>query len=877
MAEDTPQILRPVAMHDRYGPFLRSFFARYFNPIHFPPEAAERIRDLAGEGTIVYLSRSANLLHFLYLNHVCLRHDLPLARFVNGVDPVLVQPLGLLFERMHVLGSETQADLDEEDDQLPLQQLATVVEAGEASLLFLDRPSTLTSPKGGVQPFDQKDGDREEGDGLLETLLRVQSRIARPLFIIPHLTIMGLHPERASKALTDAIFGMPESPGFLRTLFRLMRHYRHAFVKVAEPVDLRAFVQERSNQPAAEAAAELHAVLEQRLSLEVFDVTGPRIKPPAQFKQEVIEDPKVSRVIEELSEGDPGRAAVLYKKAQDMIDEIAAEPRIRWPMALNRVLNMFWKRMYEGIVVDDDGYERIRAAIRKSPVVLCPSHKSHVDYLILSQLCFRYAVPLPHIAAGVNLSFWPMGPIFRHSGAFFLRRSFKGDRLYPAVFRTYLRHVMREGYPIEFFIEGTRSRTGKLLNPRFGILSWLIEAYLEGTSSDIQFVPISIDYEKIVESRSYVSELSGGEKKKEDVASLVKSSKALKSKYGKIYVQVGEPVSLREMLVQRGVENRKLGAEGRRTVVQQMAHRILFEINRVSTVTPSALLAFALLTHRRRGMSQEVLFERARWVSAWIRRRGHDRFSATLDDFERSLLEAATRFARDGLITIHDTGHELVYAPVESKRLALDYYRNNLIHHFVPAAICALALASFTIEAPPRDALGQRIRALSVLFKFEFLFRSERHFEEDLHRALDDLKSEDVIREENEFVVKVADQQERRGLFQAVLEHYLEAYWLTARGLHALRKGPMPEKEFLARTLTTGDRLFVQGELQLVESLNREAFKNALKTFADRDVLTSTPQEGRKGPLLELEPPYRKPARLDELADELAVFLPGRG
>jgi glycerol-3-phosphate O-acyltransferase len=390
----------------------------------------------------------------------------------------------------------------------------------------------------------------------------------------------------------------------------------------------------------------------------------------------------------------------------------------------------------------------------------------------------------------------------------------------------------------------------------------------------LQFIPISIDYEKIVESKSYVHELSGGEKKKEDVASLVKSREALKSKYGKIYVQVADPVSLKEFMSDRGYSDRDLSDPDRRSLVQTMAHRILFEINQVSTVTPSALLAFSLLTHRRRGMTQEDLIERAKWVADWIRRRGHTRFSSTLDDFRRSLAEAASRFSRDGLIAIQDTGHELVYSPVEQKRLALDYYRNNIIHHFVPAAICALALESFSVGAPPLDALRDRIRELSTLFKFEFLFRSERHFENEVRLALDELKAEGIIKEENGFVVKVAERQDQRSLFRAVLEHFVEAYWLTARNLSILHKNPMNEKDFISRTLQTGDRLFVQGEIMFHESLNREVIKNAVKVFVERDLVESTAQEGRKGPRLSV--PEDRGKDLESLANDLLRYLPAR-
>ncbi len=854
-------VLQPIGMHVRYGPFLRSFFARYFDPIRFPAEAIERIKALQKIGTVVYVSPSANLVHFLYLNHICNKHQLPLARFVNGVDPVMLQPIDVLLERMRTLGTEYEADIEEEGDHLPRRQLESVLRAGQTALVYLDTPTTLTHP-----------GSSSDA-GLFETLISCQRAQDKPIFLVPNLILYDQHPKMETKALTDAVFGLHESPGFLRSLFQVLKSHRRAFMKVAEPIHLGEFLDQHPGAGRKELTGFLHQTIEEQLQLEVFDVAGPSIRHHVEFKHSILQDPEIRKQVDSMSEGSETKSDALWKKAYDLLDEIAAEPRVYWPLALDSILKVFWKRMYEGFVVDPADFEKVRAAIRKSPVIFCPSHKSHVDYLILSQLCLKFAIPIPHIAAGVNLSFWPMGPIFRHSGAFFMRRSFKDNILYPIIFRTYLRYVMAEGFPIEFFIEGTRSRTGKLLGPRFGILSWLISAFQEGRDDDIQFFPISIDYEKIVESGAYIKELTGGDKRKENVAGLLKSRKALKSKYGKIYVQVGDAISVKDTLQQRGVDRKGLSKESRRSLVQEIGHRILFGINQVSTVTPSALLAISILTHRRRGITHEDLLTRARWTNDWIRRKGHNRFSAVLDDFPRAMAEAATRFSRDGLISIQNTGAGQVYAPLERRRLGLDYYRNNILHHFVPVSIFTLALESFSVHAVPMDALAQRIKELSRLFKFEFLFRSERHFETVVRHALDDLLLEGAVSEENGFVIKLAEAAEKRELFCAIIEHFVENYWLAAKCLDFLQQQSMTQKDFLARTLSEGDRLFSLGDLHFHESLNRNTLKNAMQYFAERKVIEMGPSEGRKGPRISLLEPYHLPEPRDELAASILRYL----
>lgn len=861
--ESQHQGLPPLAMHDAYGPIMRSFFARYFSSIPFPKNAIETIRELSQKGIVIYTAPSANLVHFLYMNYLCIRHQLPLANFVNGVDPILLQPISTLWDRMHKLGEEEVEEAGEEREQRAPRELRHTIESGQSALLFLDQPRTLTNPR--IEP--------EKGEDLLGTLIRLQQTTTKPIFLVPHLIKWNLHPERKDKGLSDTVFGQTMSPGLLLTMYFILRYHRQAMLKVAEPIDVRRFLDEYANKGCTQAATALHEKLQESLSMEVFDLAGPRIKPHEEFLTQVLKDPMIQNFIEAKAKDDENKLEELNKKAYDALDEIAAEPKIRWPLALNRTLDLFWKKMYEGFVVSPEDFEKIRQAIRRGPVVFCPSHKSHVDYLVLSQLCLRYKVPLPHIAAGVNLSFWPMGPIFRHSGAFFLRRSFKGDELYPVVFRTYLRHVMGEGFPIEFFIEGTRSRTGKLLGPRYGILSWLFQSFQEGAGEDLQFIPISIDYEKLVESKSYVRELSGAEKKKEDVAALLKARKVLRSKYGKIYVQIGGPISVKRVLEERNIDDKDITEDDKRVMVQDMAHRILFGINQVSTVTPSAIVAFCLLNNRRRGMIHDRLLSDSRWLLGWLKGRGA-RLSYTLENFDRALAEAVTRFSRDGLLSIRDTGQELVYSIPEASRLALDYYRNNLIHHFVTASLTMTAVESFTVDALPVETLSTRVQALSRLFKNEFLFRSQKHFDKEMNSALDDLTREGTIKVEDGFVVKLPEAKELRQTFKAVLEHFLESYWLSAKALELLRDAPMAQRDYFSKVLHFGDRLFVKGEILWPEAVSREIVRNAIKTYEERGLVEQYSIKGRRGSFVKLTD-SATPESIENLAAEIATFSNG--
>ncbi len=188
--------------------------------------------------------------------------------------------------------------------------------------------------------------------------------------------------------------------------------------------------------------------------------------------------------------------------------------------------------------------------MKDGSLILLPSHKSHLDYIFLIHVFLRNHLPLPVVAAGDNLAFFPVGQIFRRGGAFFIRRNFHGDRLYGAVVDAYMRRLIMDGWSLEFFLEGGRSRTGKLLAPKLGLLSLAVDAALGVTGRKIYFAPMSIGYERIVEEKAYVRELSGGEKQKEDVRGLLASTSLFRGKYGRLNLQIGELLTLEGMLAE---------------------------------------------------------------------------------------------------------------------------------------------------------------------------------------------------------------------------------------------------------------------------------------------------------------------------------------
>ena len=226
----------------------------------------------------------------------------------------------------------------------------------------------------------------------------------------------------------------------------------------------------------------------------------------------------------------------IRKEADAYLQEIAATYSPALIKTASVAVDYIINTMFEGAAIDTEGLKYVKSASQKAPLILIPCHKSHIDYLILSHILYQNNLPCPHIAAGKNLSFWPLGPIFRRGGAFFIRRTFRGAVLYAKVFTEYLHKLLEEGFNIEFFIEGTRSRTGKLVLPKLGFLSMLLDAHKNGACEDMTFVPIYIGYDRVLEERSYVHELEGGKKEPENLFQIIRARKFLKKRFGKIFV-----------------------------------------------------------------------------------------------------------------------------------------------------------------------------------------------------------------------------------------------------------------------------------------------------------------------------------------------------
>jgi len=778
---------------------LAWLYKRFFDRIEVDDTWANAVREADRRGTVVYVLRNLSFVDFFALDYLTKRLDLPQVRFANDLGLWILEPMGRGW--LHALTDRSKAS-DEND-------LRRTVTEGKSAALFLKRPAQLLDPAA-------RGKGKNEGDAFIRTLFEVQRASDKPILLVPQVFLWSKHQDQAKQSAFDAVLGPREWPGKVRTVAQFLMNYRHVTLRAGEPVDVQSFLAtEAAEAPANERTTDdvlvrrITYTLLRRLERERRSVLGPTKKPADRLREEVVRSPKLQKVIHDMAGEGKQERRVLTARALDMLREMEAALDMNVIAAWDAGVHSVLSRIYTGVEIDEEGLARLRAATKEGSLILLPSHKSHLDYIFIAHVFYRNHLPVPVVAAGDNLSFFPLGPAFRRAGAFFIRRSFHGDRLYGAVVDAYMRRLIMDGWSMEFFLEGGRSRTGKLLAPKLGLLSVVVDAALGVTGRKIYFVPISIGYERVVEEKEYVRELSGAEKKKEDARGLLASAGLFAGKYGKLNLQVGELLTIDGMLEELdrhptksrkratlpppsdlSPASRAVGATSqltparRRAMVTHLAYRVMNEINHVTAVTPGSLVAMTLLTHGKRGISDSDLVDTCRRLARTLRNFGA-RFtpSFTSPHEQDSMRAAAIRealelFVRAGHVTVHmpTNGSGAIFGPArktpsdnaiyqvpDDARLSLDLSKNIVVHFFIARALVAAALLAPQSERDAErdharadegpDARGrmartvvqERVQSLSRLFKYEFLFRADTSFDTIFAETLDGMVADGEI------------------------------------------------------------------------------------------------------------------------------------
>ena len=861
VAPAVPQtpLLGPQRAQPTFGPFARAVLGWMFRPVAFPPEAVEPLRELAQGASLVYVLRSSALLHLLYFNWTFFRLGLPLARAATGLGYRIFAP----FARWYLGGIQVKAPADSADRSTA--QVVEAVRQGESALVFLRMPRTLPSAVAVLaDPFP----------ALVQLQRQGASGPPRPIALVPLTLLWRKRPRQLRSTVRDRLFGDPEEPGAIHAAIGFLLNRKSAFVKVGEPILLGDVTALQPEATDARVARRVRGFLHQHLARETRVVTGPPLKSPDRVIEETLRDLALRRTLAEIAREEGKAPGLLAREARKDLSEIAAQYSPLMIDLLKRLLHLIFTRIYDGIDVDERGIRQLALASAKGPLILCPCHKSHFDYLIMSYICDDYGLQPPHVAAGDNLNFWPVGKVLRMAGAFFIRRSFKGDRVYQATMGAYVKQLLRDGFTQEFFVEGGRSRTGKLLPPKLGMLALEVDAWMTGVRPDAYFAPVSISYERIAEARSYQRELLGGEKQKEDAAALLSATKVLRSRYGRITIRFDEPISVADLARSRGVDPKEHSAEEKRALVRALGLRIAAGINRAAPLAPMGLVCAVLLSHDRRALSEEELLARAEFLHGAARDLGAhapawEEAGSTLRN--SGLVERAVQsLERDRSIRRQEAGGERFYSIAEDRRIALDYHKNSILHFVVAPAILASALRSFEGQPAPLAELMRRAKALSRLFKHEFIYAPGRSFETVVDETFQHLLRWGLAEKRGHLIVPAVAGVRMLQLLGDLLRPFGEGVWAALDSLTLLLPGPIDPKEWMQQTLDRGRAAYLAGRVRRNESLSKATLDNALLMLRDSGVLLRGEGKGAK---LALAPEWQDPEKLAALAEQADLFL----
>ncbi|HEY6618103.1 MAG TPA: glycerol-3-phosphate 1-O-acyltransferase PlsB [Steroidobacteraceae bacterium] len=690
------------------------------------------------------------------------------------------------------------------------------------------------------------------------SLLRRRNAARAPRYLVQLIDAAAAHPQFDVDLVPVAIFWgraphkeiswwrLPFTEdwilvGRFRKFLSVIFNGRNTLVYFGEPIRLREAMDEGLSEPRSvrRVLRSLRTILRAQRTSSI----GPDLSHRRTMVLQVLKTQAVRQAVRDEMQARQIQRRPALLLARKYALEIAANYSQAFITFMAMALGRVWNSLYDGVELEH--VENLSAVGDDVEIIYVPCHRSHMDYLLLSYVIYRKGFAVPHVAAGANLNMPLIGRFLRKGGAFFLRRSFKGDALYPVVFAKYLGFMMARGHPLEYFIEGGRSRTGRLLSPRTGMLSMTVRSYLRDPKRPVKFMPVYFGYERIVEGRTYIGELSGQPKQKESVFVLFKSIvSVLRSKFGKVHVNLGQPIDLDTLLQKHNPHWRSQATEGEDSsgwigrAIAELAVRINTEINSAAAVTPINLVATAILATQRQALPEVDLVRQVELYQRLLRDAPYSPLVTVTPLSGRQIVAYAEGF---GLLERqkHPLG-DIMRMSAENAVLAT-YYRNNILHLFAMPSLLACAFVS---NARMRTVDIQRLvwRVYPYISAELFLRWDEAQIAavaDSLLQTFADLKLLEGNADRSEWQRPPPTSLEaiRLSLLAQATIQTLERYYLAIALLLQAGSGAMQPAALEERCHLMAQRMTVLYGLNSPEFVDKSLFRNFIDLLIRRNVI----------------------------------------
>jgi len=653
--------------------------------------------------------------------------------------------------------------------------------------------------------------------------------------LIPANLIWGRIPtQEKNNATVSSLLAEQASPTWLRKLFIIIFLGRDNLVRYSESLSLREMSDNHGNDEIT--AHKLLRVARFHFHRQNIAAKGPRLIHRQQMFTALFANPSVIRIIKDEAKSKNLPVEKVKKQAQAMMEEIAGDYSVSLVRLGERILRWLWGRLYSDIKVNNSQVLR-KLAQDGHEIIYVPCHRSHMDYLLLSYVILQEGLVMPRIAAGINLNFWPAGQVFRKGGAFFIRRSFAGNRLYSTIFREYLGLLFERGYSVKYYTEGGRSRTGRLLSPKTGMLAMTIQSLLRGIDRPLTLVPVYLGYEHVMEVGTYHKELSGSAKKKESIFGVLKAIKNLRN-YGNGYVNFGEPININDYLNKQvpdwksAINPIDLQKPNWLTpTVNDMANQLMTNINQCAALNGVALVSLILHACENKALAK-VELEKQLDFALNIQRQAP--FSEQLTIPEESGSELLAHVISLNKVTISTDSFGTIISLNDSASLEMRYYRNNILHTYgLISLVCKLLTNNREISQ--EKLTEQTISILTTLKDDLFLWQTPEKMAQQVEQVLAFLEESGTAKQNEEVFWSLTDDTQQLSYIHHMAECIDESLQRLAIITSLVtRLEPLTRRDLEQKVVAIAKRLAVLNNITAPEFIDKKAQATLINTLREQ-------------------------------------------